>query len=70
MLVAPVTEAGARRRAVYLPAGASWTDMATGETHAGGQTLEAEAPLHRIPVYLRNGAHGEWIGKMEPAKAN
>ena len=51
VLVAPVFELGARQRQVYLPAGASWIDAHTGETYAGGQTLLADAPLERCPVY-------------------
>jgi alpha-D-xyloside xylohydrolase len=56
VLVAPVTELGARSRRVYLPAGATWTDPWTRQTVAGGSWLDAEAPLERIPVYLRDGA--------------
>ncbi|MCX5240335.1 family 31 glucosidase [Streptomyces prunicolor] len=56
VLVAPVTEAGARVRAVYLPAGARWTDTVNGELHEGGTTLEVPAPLERIPVFVREGA--------------
>ena len=66
VLVAPVAEAGARQREVYLPAGASWTDLADGTSYPGGQTLLVEAPLHRIPAFLRNGAHAEWVGALEP----
>jgi alpha-D-xyloside xylohydrolase len=55
VLVAPVTEYGARERAVYLPEGATWRDAWTGD--AVGQTgwVTAAAPLERIPVYLREG---------------
>jgi alpha-D-xyloside xylohydrolase len=56
VLVAPVTELGARSRRVYLPAGATWTDPWTGQTVDGGTWSEADAPLERIPVYLRDGA--------------
>jgi hypothetical protein len=56
LLVAPVLHEGARRRPVYLPAGASWTDAWTGEVVAGGQQISADAPLERIPLYLRDGA--------------
>jgi alpha-D-xyloside xylohydrolase len=56
ILVAPVLEEGARSRGVYLPAGVSWTDAWTGQTLAGGQHIVADAPLARIPVYLREGA--------------
>src|SRR5450432_137323 len=55
LLVAPVLELGARRRAVYLPVGASWTDTATGAIHAGGRVVNVTAPLSRIPVFARNG---------------
>lgn len=56
VLVAPVTELGARSRRVYLPAGASWADAWSGEVVSGGTWVEANAPLERIPVYLRDGA--------------
>lgn len=55
VLVAPVLENGARRRRVYLPGGATWRDAWTGQQHAGGQWLDAPAPLERIPVYVRDG---------------
>jgi alpha-D-xyloside xylohydrolase len=53
LLVAPVTELGARSRPVYLPAGTAWLDTHTGDEHAGGSTVEAQAPLARIPVFRR-----------------
>ena len=56
LLVAPVLYEGARSREVYLPAGATWTDAWSGETLDGGQWITAEAPLERIPLYLRDGA--------------
>lgn len=55
-LVAPVTEYRARRREVYLPAGADWYDFHSGRRHQGGQRLMAEAPLERMPLYVRAGA--------------
>jgi len=56
LLVAPVVEPGADRRAVYLPAGARWTDAWSGRLWEGGQSIVADAPLERIPVFLRDGA--------------
>jgi alpha-D-xyloside xylohydrolase len=56
LLVAPVTEEGARSRSVYLPAGEKWTDAWTGEDLPGGQVIEAQAPLDRIPLHFRDGA--------------
>ena len=55
ILVAPVLDQGAEGRQVYLPGGADWTDAWTGETIRGGRTVDAEAPLERIPLYLKNG---------------
>ncbi|GAA3774884.1 glycoside hydrolase family 31 protein [Streptomyces phyllanthi] len=55
LLVAPVLDPGADRRAVQLPRG-RWYDTATGEAYEGpGQAL-VEAPLSRIPVLARAGA--------------
>ena len=55
LLVAPVMEPGARTRDVYLPAGAFWTEAATGKRWEGGQTVTASAPLDTIPLFTRNG---------------
>jgi alpha-D-xyloside xylohydrolase len=55
LLVAPVFHEKARSRFVYLPAGATWTDAWTGEIHEGGTTIETDAPLERIPVFLKDG---------------
>jgi alpha-D-xyloside xylohydrolase len=56
MLVAPVLEAGAVERSVYLPAGVEWTDVWTGERHPGGSTVRATAPLERTPVFVSDPA--------------
>ena len=56
LLVAPVTEFGARERTLYLPAGASWIDLATGRRHEGGQQATVAAPRDRIPLFARAGA--------------
>ncbi|HEY7199170.1 MAG TPA: glycoside hydrolase family 31 protein [Candidatus Dormibacteraeota bacterium] len=56
LLVAPVLEHGARERDVYLPAGATWTDAWDGGRWEGGRTLRAEAPLDRVPLFLRDDA--------------
>ena len=46
-------EAGQRQRSVYLPAGAQWTHVWSGETYEGGQTVTVAAPLEEIPVFTR-----------------
>ena len=53
LLVAPITRFGQRSREVYLPGGVDWTDAWTGKKFKGGQTIKADAPIERIPVYLR-----------------
>ena len=58
IMIAMVMELGMRKREVYLPAGARWTNAHTGEEFEGGQTVMADAPLSHLPVFLRNGA--EW----------
>jgi alpha-D-xyloside xylohydrolase len=55
LLVAPVLHEGARSREVYLPAGTTWTDAWMDEVLEGGQSITADAPLDRIPLYLREG---------------
>jgi len=45
-----------RTRPVYLPAGTDWFDLWTGRSVRGGQVIQAEAPLERIPVFVRAGS--------------
>jgi len=55
-LVNPVTKPGATSRSVYLPAGTNWYDFWTGAIHQGGQTVNAAAPLEKVPLYVRAGS--------------
>ena len=55
-LVAPVHVYKARTRPVYLPKGAEWYDFHTGKKVAGGQTVDADAPLKRMPLFVRAGS--------------
>ncbi|KAF1693814.1 alpha-xylosidase [Pseudoxanthomonas daejeonensis] len=55
-LVAPVASFKSTSRPVYLPAGSSWIDFETGKRHEGGQTIEAAAPLQRMPLFVRAGS--------------
>jgi alpha-D-xyloside xylohydrolase len=54
-LVSPVTEPGANHRQVYLPE-AKWYDFWSGATVAGGREVTADAPLDRLPLYIRAGS--------------
>jgi alpha-glucosidase (family GH31 glycosyl hydrolase) len=53
--VAPVLEDGARSRPVRLPRG-EWIEAWSGARVAGGAVVEAPAPLHATPVWVRAGA--------------
>jgi alpha-glucosidase (family GH31 glycosyl hydrolase) len=55
LLVAPVTREGARAWPVYLPAGA-WYDFWTGARHEGPGGITVDAPLDRLPLFVRAGA--------------
>lgn len=56
LLINPVYIYKARTRDVYLPATTGWYDLYTGEYFTGGQTLKVEAPLNRVPVYVKEGS--------------
>jgi alpha-D-xyloside xylohydrolase len=56
ILVSPVTEAKATQRRLYLPKDTLWYDFWTGETTEGGVSIQAAAPLNRIPLYVRAGS--------------
>jgi alpha-glucosidase len=70
LLVAPVLEAGAVRRSVYLPAG-DWYDFWTNELFEGGQVVNVPAPLERLPLFVRAGAvipvlpEMQYVGEQE-----
>jgi alpha-D-xyloside xylohydrolase len=55
LLVAPVTQAHGNQREVYLPVASAWYDFWTGAQVKTG-LISSEAPLDRIPVYVRAGA--------------
>ena len=67
LLVAPVVDNGdlegdglsgviKDKRSVYLPRGCGWYDFYTEEYYEGGQTIEYECALDKIPVFVRAGA--------------
>lgn len=55
-LIAPVTQPKATSRDVYLPAGAEWIDFWTGATCSGGRTITADAPIEKVPLFVRAGS--------------
>lgn len=55
VLAAPVTAPGKFAREVYLPEG-EWYDYETNEKYTGGKYILADAPLDKVPVFIRAGA--------------
>ncbi len=55
LLVCPVTEYKARSRELYLPEG-DWYNFWSGEKIKGGRTIEAEASLDKLPLYVKAGS--------------
>jgi alpha-D-xyloside xylohydrolase len=45
-----------KTRKVYLPDGSKWIDFWTGETLHGGITINAQAPIGIIPIYVKAGS--------------
>jgi alpha-D-xyloside xylohydrolase len=54
-MVSPVTTSGATSRSVYLPDD-TWYDFWTGATVKGGASINASAPLSKIPLHIRAGS--------------
>jgi alpha-D-xyloside xylohydrolase len=56
ILTAPVTEPNVTQWDVYLPKSAGWFDFWTGKRFEGGQTVKTDAPLDRIPLFVKAGS--------------
>jgi alpha-D-xyloside xylohydrolase len=56
LLVNPVLKPNATKRSVYLPASPAWYDFWSGKSIAGRGEIEADAPLDRMPLFVRAGS--------------
>ncbi|MCR5077399.1 MAG: DUF5110 domain-containing protein [Prevotella sp.] len=56
LMACPVGYYKARSREVYLPKQTGWYDLYTNQHYLGGQTITADAPLEKIPVFVPEGA--------------
>jgi alpha-D-xyloside xylohydrolase len=56
LLVNPVYTYKATQRNVYLPATQGWYDLYSGKYFEGGQTINADAPYERMPVFVKEGS--------------
>jgi len=64
ILVSPVYTQGVSSRTVYLPK-ATWYDFWTGEKVEGGKRIQADAPLEKLPLFVRAGSIVPMGPKME-----
>jgi alpha-D-xyloside xylohydrolase len=55
LLVAPVTEAGAKNWEIYLPKTTAWYDFWTGDKLQGGKKTVKQITLDIIPLYVKAG---------------
>lgn len=56
ILVSPVWRKGVTEHTLYLPEGERWIDAWTSQTHDGGRSITVSAPLHKIPLFIREGS--------------
>jgi alpha-D-xyloside xylohydrolase len=56
LLTAPVTEPNVKEWNVYLPKSADWYDFWTGKNFKGGQKIKTDAPLDKIPLFVKAGS--------------
>ena len=55
LLVAPIVKDYDESRSVYLPKG-TWVDYWTDRRYVGPTTIQVNAPLDRLPLFVRGGA--------------
>lgn len=55
-LVAPITEPDVDAHRVYLPRSVDWFDFWSGKRFNGGQSIDAVAPIDKIPLFVRSGS--------------
>lgn len=56
LLVAPVTAYKERTKEVYLPSGNGWFNLYSGKYYKGGQKINVQAQLDKIPLFVREGS--------------
>lgn len=59
VLAAPIVRQDEFKRLVYLPAG-QWVDFWNGREYAGKQYIMADAPLDKLPLYIKKGSLLPW----------
>ncbi len=66
ILVSAVWQSGTSQQRVWLPSGETWIDAWTAEKKEfdGGRYITVDAPLHKIPLFIRKGS-GIDLGNLE-----
>jgi alpha-glucosidase (family GH31 glycosyl hydrolase) len=55
MLLAPVYEKSSNKQTVFLPEG-NWIDYWNGDKYSGNTSIQVNAPLENIPLFIKEGA--------------
>lgn len=56
IMVCPITQFKQYQREIYLPEGTNWFDYYSGKVLNGGQKIVADAPIDRIPLFVKAGS--------------
>ncbi len=56
ILVSALWEKGKNTQTCYLPADAKWRDAWDNKVYDGGQKIEIQTPMYKIPVFIREGS--------------
>ena len=58
ILVSAIWQKGKQKHSLYLPAGEQWIDAWNRDkVYKGGQKMEVNTPLYKIPVFIRQGSN-------------
>lgn len=63
ILVAPIVNQGQTQRLVYLPAG-QWVDFWNNAEYAGQQSIVADAPIDKLPLFIKKNTILPWGNKV------
>jgi len=56
ILVAPITEPAITHTKIYLPKSTLWYDFWSGEKYAGGESIDIDITLDKIPLFVKAGS--------------